>query len=480
MPQARPLRSARLRALIERALSDHFNYAPDFPDQTRTEAPPLEEYLTDPDIDLWDAFNDLGITDLEELCEAAYLETTGDREELLDRFRRQVLAQGWFERQPSRVLLLGAGMSKLAGGPLMPELLEPNYLARSTARPECLGEVRRLAVGFGTDRHPNVERAFTHVWTLARAPLPGAGEVERIGGFTPAELAAELELHLSSVTGSIGQDLSPEAYRVYAQFLKCFPQRNERVAIVTFNYDLLAERVLTRLGVRYTYVPAMLFPAAGRRHQRASPGRDSEVPILKVHGSCNWGICRECGAGVFVYEQPYPVGRSLSTCPTCRTGLIRPFIIPPIENKFRSMGPLMKIWKDAINRFREADSITFVGYSLPATDPEVAQFINVLQQSERLEAVEVVSGGDPEIRERYQDAFGDLEWNPEVEYGDPNLPGIAETYRLYEEPFMWTGLRLEEFAEAWFDAEDAWNPLPREKPAWEPETPSDEDNYIDE
>ena len=78
-----------------------------------------------------------------------------------------------------------------------------------------------------------------------------------------------------------GEDL-PQRYRDWAASLR------PRDTIVTFNYDLIAERAMEAVGVAYRRFPTR-FESVGASYSTVDSSRDDEeVVLLKVHGSVDW------------------------------------------------------------------------------------------------------------------------------------------------------------------------------------------------
>src|SRR5258708_8432292 len=69
---------------------------------------------------------------------------------------------------------------------------------------------------------------------------------------------------------------------------------HRRNAVISFNYDLVLDHALMRAGIPISYhLPA----------QHLSPpalGRPEGLPLLKLHGSTNWGVCSKCKESIFV------------------------------------------------------------------------------------------------------------------------------------------------------------------------------------
>jgi hypothetical protein len=175
-----------------------------------------------------------------------------------------------------------------------------------------------------------------------------------------------------------------------------------RTSVITFNHDLLIENALASLPrgrssgtwcFRHTYG----WPSPIDRINDPSPTWDEEcpghrerhVPILKLHGSCNW---------VYRTRNPYPsaqvargdrklmlwMNRRLSQATTVQWGeggrsrwYMWPHIVPPVYEKHSYItGILKRVWDEAAIALSEATRIVFWGYSFPRADLHARYFFS--------------------------------------------------------------------------------------------------------
>lgn len=161
-------------------------------------------------------------------------------------------------------------------------------------------------------------------------------------------------------------------------------------------------------------------------HLRAYP------PLLKLHGSINWGVCPSCGN-----TQEFPMGfdrrrhgpdvldRLLGTA--CKwhpeTQEIRddespshfryqPLLVPPTWSKSGQCATLRDVWRQAVMEIASAKRLVFVGYSMPDTDVHVRYLLGAgLAGRESVPPVMVVNYHDDQSNEsatrlRYQRGLG--------------------------------------------------------------------------
>jgi NAD-dependent SIR2 family protein deacetylase len=154
--------------------------------------------------------------------------------------------------------------------------------------------------------------------------------------------------------------------------------KDQPIAIITFNYDVLIDSVIEEMGYHCSYQI--------NKGDSYSPS----IPIIKLHGSLNWGICGKCGRvnfwpiKTYCYENipkiPYTLktreafikcGSSISKleCLLCHTNCKEwPLIVPPTWNKTQYFEIIQNVWRAAGQHLSEAENIFVVGYSLPESD----------------------------------------------------------------------------------------------------------------
>lgn len=135
-------------------------------------------------------------------------------------------------------------------------------------------------------------------------------------------------------------------------------------SIITFNYDVALDFVLESRtdGVNYCFDELP---------------KSNYVKLMKLHGSINWGVCKECmKTQIYRIRSAYVLSRAVSSspieistkmqCDSCKERL-NPLLVPPTWNKTESED-LKHVWKMAAKEISEAKKIIVIGYSLPLTD----------------------------------------------------------------------------------------------------------------
>ena len=286
------------------------------------------------------------------------------------------------------VFILGAGASREGGGPLMGDFLDK------------ADELRRLQAEGVQEAGTSFDNVFSAISELQGVysksyldldnieVLFGAIEMgvllEKLGNRDSAEIEI---LHNDVITliyktlesciqfpASEKRISPPKPYGAFSEILRDPRDQVRRgpplqLGFITFNYDLALDFALHWNNIRYGY---------------GLPGQLSQdvVPLLKLHGSINWGMCTKCQEIV-----PYPVGKAHftlwpdieyvrynlgSTLPSrkhCETPLpLPPVIVPPTWNKTAYHGQLSSVWRHAARVLSEAENVFVIGYSLSETD----------------------------------------------------------------------------------------------------------------
>ncbi len=303
----------------------------------------------------------------------------------------------WGTMSGDTTLILGAGFSRPAGGPLLRDLLSKDVWARSDADPTSLEVLSNLVKGRdgpGENGTITLEDAFTNLWREART----AGRI-RMGEerYSATELLSQMIIHLASVCGEVRVRRSTNLWTIYMAFFHHFFEESRSLTLITFNYDLLAEQILDDLGLRYDYGSTEMIEFDNSRRRRRLRRSGSELSLLKLHGSANWGVCRGCPeAGKYVdkvtaFERPYvPIRRK--SCPWCGGKFLETAIVPPILGKAgegRHVGPIWRLARRSLERARE---VVVVGYSLPSSDVEAISLLREVDAPGKRPRITIVCG----------------------------------------------------------------------------------------
>lgn len=105
---------------------------------------------------------------------------------------------------------------------------------------------------------------------------------------------------------------------------------------------------------------------------------EPKLVVLNIHGNVSWTMCQVCGViidGTGLSSVDLARRQFLRDCPVCdepvggiaaRTGL--PMLVSPTYLKYNSPPIMQSYWNAAVRLIRRADTVVFVGYSLPSED----------------------------------------------------------------------------------------------------------------
>ena len=152
----------------------------------------------------------------------------------------------------------------------------------------------------------------------------------------------------------------------YWNFSKWLGVKGRPHGVISFNWDVQAELLLTQAGVSWSY------------------SLKAGTPIIKPHGSITWsGHLREN----LVSDYPYwhPIGKDSRLCYDIREPLANPFkqgintnfnyMIFPGDSDLPDGDPdIGLLWSDAANLISRSEQVVFIGYSLPTYDSFAVSF----------------------------------------------------------------------------------------------------------
>jgi NAD-dependent SIR2 family protein deacetylase len=256
-----------------------------------------------------------------------------------------------------------------------------------------------------------------------------------------------------------------EIKRLYPHevFLDYLYGLDRNFSLISMNYDLFLERAamqhlsgLKARGSGGTQTIPIYNVSFEAPYAEPSSGRQ----LHKLHGSMDWLYCTGCGR-VQLYQtrqwleahrlnsEEGPDSRPVKTlnelsdmlldperqakCEWC-DGDLRPMIIPPTLAKNYANSHIRRIWSHAEAALRRADSLYFVGYSLPLDDIVViTAFKQNTQHIDRKEIV-LILPEDRDAEKRYKTVFGqDIEvFNGTFEEWVARQAAEIPTFREYK------------------------------------------------
>jgi len=174
-------------------------------------------------------------------------------------------------------------------------------------------------------------------------------------------------------------------------------RRFRKDSIITFNYDLVCDHALRKLGFEADYhLPGGI--VGDQRELTNSQPYD----LLKLHGSTNWGICNACKEQVVVLSQKVTDSPSEFRELACKCGKKNfvPFLVPPSWDKSEFRQIIAPVWKKAADELKQATRICIIGYSMPESDAFFKYLLTVaLAENHQLYKLIVVDFVDKTYRQ---------------------------------------------------------------------------------
>lgn len=343
-------------------------------------------------------------------------------------------------------IILGAGASYGATTPPGALPLQAGLLARITAAQglSLITEAREHAVGYLQRMYPgpNVPTPFEEIvgsleWLESRQSNSHIGKQ----GARNVRTLLAFDTLLAYVLGNpmldgkrlpVVKDMSPGIAKPrYDQFYSVRPDSpnaysrlvdavlgvEEPVGFLSFNYDLLLDRVLLHESCKAA--PDYGISVTMSEYLTT---RESAIALIKPHGSINWGWCTRCntlrvfgtkmifsGSPCGTCESPNPDGTPISRWPdgSMRTLLLRPSFVKDRRVAEHYWNELLLAGARVLAR---SPTWIFVGYSFPSADTWVrgwfreAKSLAGTQTPRRVIVVDPQGGQD--LFNRYQAFFG--------------------------------------------------------------------------
>jgi hypothetical protein len=147
-----------------------------------------------------------------------------------------------------------------------------------------------------------------------------------------------------------------------------------RDTILTFNYDLVAERAMSRIpAIRSKKFGPWIYGFDSARQ----PSEWNAPWLLKLHGSFSWDYPQETTQR---FQLRLDSWDRLQEAPGFRrfgtTGTEFPIFLPFWDKRIENP-PWLSVWRKAYNRLTKATGLVIWGYSLPKTDLKAFQLFNL-------------------------------------------------------------------------------------------------------
>ena len=192
---------------------------------------------------------------------------------------------------------------------------------------------------------------------------------------------------------------------------------------ITFNYDDFLDAALSATGHWNPYWGYGFFcqPSANTVSDFSQAPHDSDLLLLKLHGSVNWwprlGYANPFALDAIVHHHGWEgISRRLYRPEVVARHLgAEPVIVPPVLSKSDLVAqPVLRlVWSLAFERLSTADSATFIGYSFPPTDTAARVLFEEALADLPPAAITVVNletdqGRIQALKSRYRDVLGPI------------------------------------------------------------------------
>ena len=326
------------------------------------------------------------------------------------------------------VFVFGAGASVTSGTPLMKDFIDSADDLRSDPTSGVSHEDFRLFFEVLQNRLPqlhsksvvelgNIESVFGIVEMarlVGRLPLTDPGDIERVASATRRVLAETIERRCR-FKREADRWVPPRDYLSIVGWIERerLAQQPGEVALISFNYDVALD-----FALHWSLVPA---------DYCLGDQQPATVPLLKLHGSLNWSLCRKCKtitpislARIFQVEPRGDFREGGTTAAILATRCLTtngahcpespatddPGIAPPSWNKTQYHESFARVWQRAAREIAEAREIYVVGYSFPPSDAFFRDLLALgLFGSTRLKRFEVVDP-DATVAARFRELLG--------------------------------------------------------------------------
>lgn len=265
---------------------------------------------------------------------------------------------------PQKAVILGAGASRGTSylrAALFPSVLDNDFFELLNRLPQgkygsAVRDVLRWRKTLPVDCKDSLERSFYMLQTRAYLSEKFTSKKQAnpthdlvIAQYTRCAYALLRHVHLMHVCS-----FHQEVFKIL----------EKGDAIISFNYDLVAERALRNqaepLGVKFDW----LYGFDG------GP-TDFDCPrLLRLHGSANWRLNEKNKRIRVRTKQWNELDIPIAPRFTADQCTLLPFWDKRIEQE-----PWLKIWKSAYLALREIDNLLVWGYSLPNTDIKARQLL---------------------------------------------------------------------------------------------------------
>lgn len=326
-------------------------------------------------------------------------------------------------------VILGAGFSKNSGIPIQSEI--PEYLISDEVETfeGCISKVleRFLNNTFGYRKgqpKPNLDDVFTCIDISTSSGHHLGLE------YSPLKLRAIRRFLVYKVYSIIEEEF--EYSKPVEMLLKRIFDSSGHVSFVVLNWDTALEKYLRKIN-QNTQIE---YCCNGKPLRYTSSQENIRIPVLKIHGSCNWLYCDNCRSLYYdLFDEvplekrsgfletdfdllqqnfssiSYDESKFLESCKLCGNYISSHIATFSYRKSFRT-NSFSNIWSTAEKVLTDSDKWIFIGYSLPDSDYEFKHLLKIAElklrhlKNSKL-AIDLVMQNSDSAIEKYKKFFGD-------------------------------------------------------------------------
>jgi len=281
------------------------------------------------------------------------------------------------------VYVLGAGASKAHGAPLTDEILPWAFTKRTgvnqrrlTMVADFLEKVFRFRAG-STMRNWRACPGLTETMSVVDMAIDRGERLHRAYGKKQLRSVRENLEYLIFKTLDFGlSHRNRERTGIDSMWRLCQRLDPHDSTVISFNYDILID---VQLVHRADHIDAFDSGALGRRKhlpidygvefRSAAPLPNDAFKLLKLHGSFNWFWDPVTGDLIYGGTKK-AIGEIYAGGRAAQKGW-EPILVTPTHLKDLRNYHLAQLWRKAEQELRQADKITFIGYSMPGDDMHI-------------------------------------------------------------------------------------------------------------
>jgi hypothetical protein len=338
---------------------------------------------------------------------------------------------------PHTAVFLGAGASCMTGHPLTSQILPAVLESVEAGEFPELGKVLRASLP-GLRASATGELGITGLLSLIDY------SIQNDLPLLPGQSSADLRLVRNQLEQAILRFIDPyEAYKreersrikELGDWFKSLRKSSDAVSVLSTNYDMSADLALLDLfdsddavGEYVDFGTAWREPIEGYVYQRPQNPR---YRLLKLHGSANWLVCRQCqqlyvNTETAIAHIAFLLGPDHEDAQChCGHSRLEALLVTPSYVRTFETTILASIWRAAIEALRTADHWYFIGYSLPPEDIAIRSLLIRARQAHRSK-----NGPDVTVVQRSRKAEpGYRQLFPDLKYHDGGIEAFITQHR---------------------------------------------------